>query len=157
MTAQRPTHTLCPCTQPQCFHSPGTQCSHSHEHPNPCRFSQPKASPPCWLLGMWTQAAAAIMCAQDGTTLPRLVTGLWCQAVMEKRAPFFPSGLAGSLSPTGLQAVLMPGFSHGFITGSLSCCSLVSPSSPILVLRLLAAGILSCARPRSPQGSKVSV
>lgn len=58
--------------------------------------------------------------------------------------PYFSSRLPGTQSPTGLQIRLTPGSPCSHITSSLGCCSLVSPHSQMLVLRLLSFRVLCC-------------
>lgn len=62
VTAQSPSNTQSPPTQPQCFHSPGTEASHSQEHPAPVSSPrQTQEAPQGLLLG------AAVMYVQNGT------------------------------------------------------------------------------------------
>lgn len=98
---------------------PACCCAHSH------KLAQ------CYICPKWHSPAS----------LSAPFSGGWG----EKNVFFlFPPKLAGTLSPTVLQAGLMPDSPSSYLASGLGCCSLDSSRYPKLVLGILAAGVLCC-------------
>lgn len=97
------------------------------------------------LLGTRTRGGASVTYVQNGSH--PLSTD--CQEPLwvgqgRKNMPPFSTTLAGILSPTGLQAGLMPGSSRSCITSGMGCCILILSHSAKLVLKFTATGVLCC-------------